>query len=274
MLKKIKEIFETLGLKITIEPNLTKVDFLDVTFNLETESFQPFRKPNDTPTYIHKDSNHPPHIKKNLPTAINKRLSEISSNEQLFNENKQPYEDALKKSGLKNNLKFQNHQNNGRKRNRPRKQIWFTPPYNATLKTNIGKEFLKLIDKHFPKNKPLSKIFNRKTIKIGYSCTNNMNKIITSHNKRILNDKQEKENTVCNCRKPTSCPVNNKCQTKNVVYKATLKNGVNYIGMTSTTFKTRYNNHIHSFKTEAKKNSTTLSQYIWRNNLQPEPDIK
>ena len=137
--EKIKNIFETLGLKITIKPNLTKVDFLDVTFNLETESFQPFRKPNDTPTYINKDSNHPSHIKKNLPIAINKRLSEISSNEHLFNDNKQPYEDALRKSGLKNNLKFQNHQNNGRKRNRSRKQIWFTPPYNATLKTNIGK---------------------------------------------------------------------------------------------------------------------------------------
>ena len=101
-----------------------------------------------------------------------------------------------------------------------------------------------------------------------------MNKIITNHNKRILNDKQEKENTACNCRKTTLCPVNNKCQTKNVVYKATLNNGVNYIGMTSTTFKTRYNNHIHSFKTEAKKNSTTLSQYIWRHNLQPTPNIK
>ena len=125
--------------------------------------------------------------------------------------------------------------------------------YNATLKTNIGKEFLKIIDKHFPMNKPLSKIFNRKTIKIGYSCANNMNKIITNHNKRILNEKQDTENTACNCRTPTLCPVNNKCQTKNVIYKATLKNGVNYIGMTSTTFKTRYNNHIHSFKTEAKK---------------------
>ena len=101
-----------------------------------------------------------------------------------------------------------------------------------------------------------------------------MDKIITNHNKRILNDKQDKENTACNCRTPTLCPVNNKCQTKNVIYKATLKNGVNYIGMTSTTFKTRYNNHIHSFKTEAKKNSTTLSQYIWRHNLQPTPDIK
>ena len=33
------------------------------------------------------------------------------------------------------------------------------------LKTNIGKTFLKLIDKHFHKNHPLNKIINRKMSK-------------------------------------------------------------------------------------------------------------
>ena len=79
---------------------------------------------------------------------------------------------------------------------------------------------------------------------------------------------------MCNCRKPEQCPVENNCLKKNVVYKATLTSGVNYIGMTSNTFKTRFNNHINSFKNESKKASTTLAQYVWNNNLNPEPVIK
>ena len=62
-LKNIKNrliaIFESLGLKIVIDTKLTNVNFLDVTMDLHNESFKPFRKPNDTPIYVHKLSNHP-----------------------------------------------------------------------------------------------------------------------------------------------------------------------------------------------------------------------
>ena len=34
---------------------------------------------------------------------------------------------------------------------RQRKMIWFNPSYRAHLETNVGKTFLKFIDKHFPK---------------------------------------------------------------------------------------------------------------------------
>ena len=88
-----------------METNLTNVDFLDVTFNLHNESYHPFRKPNDNPIYIHTNSNHPPHVKKNLPTAINKRLSDLSTNEKLFNENKEIYQKALRKGNHNNKLK-------------------------------------------------------------------------------------------------------------------------------------------------------------------------
>ena len=37
------------------------------------------------PQYIHSKSNHPPGILKNIPESINKRLSEISSDEGSFN---------------------------------------------------------------------------------------------------------------------------------------------------------------------------------------------
>ena len=39
------------GLKRTITTNLKTVNFLDVIFNLCTGKYQPYNKPNDTPTY-------------------------------------------------------------------------------------------------------------------------------------------------------------------------------------------------------------------------------
>ena len=85
--KQIYTIVKDQGFKITIETNLQKVNFLALTMDLPSESFQPFRKPNDNPLYINSKSNHPGHIIKNLPKAIN-RLSEMLCNENLFNTHK------------------------------------------------------------------------------------------------------------------------------------------------------------------------------------------
>ena len=85
-------------------------------------------------------------------------------------------------SNNNNNIRNNNYKN----KNRYRKIIWFNPPLCKVININIGKYFLNLIDKHFKKNYPLNKIFNRNTLKIYYSCTNNISKIIHSHNKRLL----------------------------------------------------------------------------------------
>ena len=47
--KKICAIFGEHGLKITAEANRKTVDFLDVTFNLESGTYSPYTKPNNTP---------------------------------------------------------------------------------------------------------------------------------------------------------------------------------------------------------------------------------
>ena len=62
-------------LKITIQSNLKSVDYLDITLNLTSGLFQPYRKPNDEALYINSKSNHPPTVIKQVPTAINRRLS-------------------------------------------------------------------------------------------------------------------------------------------------------------------------------------------------------
>ena len=49
-----------LGLKTTVQSNLKVVDYLDVTLNLTTGKYYPFRKPNNNPMYINAKSNHPP----------------------------------------------------------------------------------------------------------------------------------------------------------------------------------------------------------------------
>ena len=148
LFKMFKEDF---GLSITLETDLTVVDFLDVTFDLHNEKYHPFRKPNDTPVYIHKDSNHPPHVTKQLPISINKRLCEISCDKESFDTFKGDYEKALSDSALMPTLTYvppRTDENQApQKRTRKRDVIWFTPPYCASLTTKFGKEFLSLLDK-------------------------------------------------------------------------------------------------------------------------------
>ena len=60
--------------------------------------------------------------------------------------------------------------------------------HGQNVRTNIGKTFLKLI-KHFPRDHRLHKIFNRDTLKLGYSCMSNMPSIIKPHNCKLLSTK-------------------------------------------------------------------------------------
>ena len=94
------QVFKGCGLTIIIQCNLKKLDFLDVTFDLDNNANKPFRKYNNKPIYINKLSNHPPSILKQLPKSIEKGISEKSSNQDIFDESIMPYKDALKESGF------------------------------------------------------------------------------------------------------------------------------------------------------------------------------
>ena len=174
--------------------------------------------------------------------------------------------------------------NEDTKKKRKRDIIWFNPPYNSEVSTNIGKKFLELIDQHFPKHHKLRKCINRNCIKVSYSCTKNIRSIIQSHNKKIVKKEKEKEKEeprttvkkTCNCRDQRSCPLNGQCL-ESVVYRAELEteqgSKVTYIG-SSNNFKNRFRNHTKSFRNRQYKHETTLSKYIWDNNLGPEPNVK
>lgn len=88
--KKICKIFSDNGLRVTISTNTKVVNFLDVTFNLSSDIFSPFMKPNNPLMYVNVKSNHPPLVLKNIPKGINNRLSIISSNKDVFDKAKGP----------------------------------------------------------------------------------------------------------------------------------------------------------------------------------------
>ena len=92
------------------------------------------------------------------------------------------YETALKNSGHKNvDFKYNVVYRNNNKQSRQRNIIWFNPPFSQAVSTYIAKQFLDLLDKHFPQNNQLQKIFNRNTVKVSYSCTPNVGAQLSSH---------------------------------------------------------------------------------------------
>ena len=91
-----------------------------------------------------------------------------------------------KKSGFNENIKYARSQL--KQRNRKRQIIWFNPPYSVNVKTNVGKLFMRLIDKHFPSHHKFHKLFNRNNVKLSYSCMPSMKNVIQKHNSKIMED--------------------------------------------------------------------------------------
>ena len=270
--KKIQKIFKEKGLEAIVQCNMKVVNYLDATFNLEDGSFRPYKKPDDETLYIHVESDHPPNIIKQLPISIERRLSTISSSEEVFEQSKEHYQEALRKSGHNHDLKYNppRELDGRRRRNRSRNIIWYNPPYSKTVKTNVGKSFLEILDRHFPEGNRLRKIFNRNKVKVSYGCMPNIGSKINSHNKNIRGEIAPLERGECNCQRPGECPLDGACLTRNVLYEAkvssTLQNyeEKTYIGITEPTFKERYGNHRKSFNNKKYSTETELSKEIWR----------
>ena len=191
-------------------------------------------------------SNHPPAVLRNIPLGVNRRLSKNSANKEVFEAAIPVVQEGLDKSGYSHKLEYQPPvQNCTKKKNRRRPCIWFNPPFSKTVKTNIGKIFLKLIDSSFQPDNPLRKLFTRQTVKVSYRCMPNMAQAMARHNSGVLRDRQEEHDQQhqCNCRAgPAACPVQGKCKTDCVVYRATVTETQTgkvetYTGGTAQTFK-------------------------------------
>ena len=79
----------------------------------------------------------------------------LSSDENRFNQAKPIYQQALNQAGHKHTLVYNKPDDDSKRKSRNRKRniCWFNPPYDLTVKTNIGKKTLMLQDKHFKKEK-------------------------------------------------------------------------------------------------------------------------
>ena len=116
-------------------------------------------------------------------------------------------------------------------------------------------------------------IFNRNTLNISYCTTKNIKSIINAHNFKILNEiDSTKSNDIqtCNCIKKDECPLDGKCLTDNLIYKAVISCNQpsyiprKYLGSAETTFKIRFGNHKKTFKYLKYENDTELSKELWK----------
>ena len=116
----------------------------------------------------------------------------------------------------------------------------------------------------FQNSNKLHAIFNRNTVKVSYSCTQNMSSMIKSHNKKVIN-KDVKESKSCNCRVKSECPLNGQCQVTDIIYKCTVlspgKSNKVYLATAEGDFKKQFYNHRKSFNNSAQT-IPTLSKYI------------
>ena len=123
--KKITNIFKSKNLNITTEANLKKTEFLDVFLDLDTGLHRSFFKPNNELRYVSVHSNHPQHIKKQIPKMISERISHLSSNKTIFESDFPKYYDALQDAGYSFSPTYIEKHQPQKKRKKPEKGTLF-----------------------------------------------------------------------------------------------------------------------------------------------------
>ena len=162
------------------------------------------------------------------------------------------------------------------RKNRQRNNIlWYNPSFSKNVSTNIGLKFLSLIDKHFPMDHSLQKIFNCNTIKISYSAVwmtpkRSLTTITGASYTRLTYLTWKTTKTAW---EPTKHATADKrtiaCSTVTAFnlhwFIKPLSHGTTTTLLKHTLDSTlkQYRNHIASFRHAKHKNSTELSKHIW-----------
>ena len=102
--KNFINFFKQHGFQNTIKTNKKINDILDIYLDLENDKFYPYRKPNEIPLYVHRQSNHPLNILKQLPKMASERLSNLSYNENEFIKASDKYQNAFRNAYFKGKL--------------------------------------------------------------------------------------------------------------------------------------------------------------------------
>ena len=113
--QRLHKFAQKIGLGLEIEGPMSRTDFLDISLNLESETYSPFRKENNEIKYIKTESNHPNTILKKIPTMIAKRITKRSINKEEFDKVANEYNQALRRSGYKENIEYEKEQTEEKK---------------------------------------------------------------------------------------------------------------------------------------------------------------
>ena len=182
------------------------------------------------------------------------------------------YNQALRNSGFNEEISY-SERNARRNKGRKRKIIFFHPPWSDQIETKVGQNFLKLLDKHFPRGSELSQYFNSI-----YSNLPNVARQFKGINKALLSPERILELKGCSCDDTDDCIVEGgHCLTDNVCYLGNLKYeqahpttgqlrelSKDYFGLTENQLRKRISGHKTSFNLPAYKNATKLSIAIWK----------
>ena len=164
-------------MKIQVECNKEIVNFPDVTLDLVSNSFQPYRKENNRMLYINKHSNHPNSMKNKIPVMVNKRLQQISRSERRFDTAKGDYEAALVnlvanfRSATKTTTKNQTLKKGLSSKRGEEKSYGLTHPFQTSLRPISDANFYLYWTSIFLEvaSTTNSSVFSMNTIKISYS---------------------------------------------------------------------------------------------------------
>ena len=98
----------------------------------------------------------------------------------------------------------------------------------------------------------------------------NVKTIISNQNKAVINKSSNppaQTINTCNCRDKGSCPLDRKCNMRNVIYS--IKQRSQHLSQSKLTsvFATHHSNHViettRSFRNERYRNPTELNKYVW-----------
>ena len=98
--KDLIRIFESNGLSIKFNTSPKVAILVDVDLNLIRDIYQPYKKPKNNPLYINKKSNHPLTVLKQIAKAIWKRIFDISSSKDIYDQNISYYNIFLSYSSI------------------------------------------------------------------------------------------------------------------------------------------------------------------------------
>ena len=115
-------------------------------------TYKPFMKPYNKLLLVHQQNNHIPALLKNIP-------KHTTPEQDIFDKAIAPPQKAFQESGYDYRLTYNPKPTHGKETS----CTWYNPQWNSNVKTNLGKKLLNIVDKCFPKNHPLNKIFNRHT---------------------------------------------------------------------------------------------------------------